>query len=92
MFHIDDYAILDCHYIVHAVPINPCAEHDGRRDHHRHRHGDRDHALSECCCPNTPCPPDADGVGVCVARELTQRMVGSVLTRFACNADTCWPR
>ena len=28
MFHLDDYAILDCFYIVHAVPINPCAEHD----------------------------------------------------------------
>jgi hypothetical protein len=27
MFHLDDYAILDCSYIVHAVPINPGAEH-----------------------------------------------------------------
>jgi hypothetical protein len=27
MFHMDDYSILDCFYIVHAVPINPCAEH-----------------------------------------------------------------
>jgi hypothetical protein len=28
MFHLDDYAILDVSYIVHAVPINPSAEHD----------------------------------------------------------------
>jgi hypothetical protein len=28
MLHLDDYAILDTSYIVHAVPINPCAEHD----------------------------------------------------------------
>jgi hypothetical protein len=28
MFHCDDYAIVDCFYIVHAVLVNPCEERD----------------------------------------------------------------
>lgn len=27
MFYIDEYAIVDLSYLVHAVPVNPCEEH-----------------------------------------------------------------
>ncbi len=25
--HVDDYGIVDTHYIVHAIPVDPCEEH-----------------------------------------------------------------
>ena len=27
--YVDEYAILDVSYLVHAFPLNPCAEHPG---------------------------------------------------------------
>lgn len=28
--HVDDYSIVNVHYIVHAVPVDPCDEHGGK--------------------------------------------------------------
>lgn len=51
MFHIDDYAIIDCHYVVHAVPVNPGdpPETDSADALHQYGIGVILHIGTQCC-------------------------------------------